>query len=55
VEIPTNTTATVYVPAKDGSHLLESGQPMTAQAQPGYLVVNVGSGIYHFSTVLTQP
>jgi len=55
VEIPANTTATVYVPAKDGSHLLESGQPVTAQAEAGYLVVNVGSGIYHFSTVLTQP
>jgi alpha-L-rhamnosidase len=55
VEIPPNTTATVYVPAKDGSSLLESGNPMPATAAPGYLVVNIGSGIYHFSTAATQP
>ena len=62
VTIPANTTATVYIPAKAGSSLLEGGQPAAnnpeikaAAAEPGYLVVNVGSGIYHFSTAATQP
>jgi alpha-L-rhamnosidase len=55
VQIPANTTATVYVPAKDGAKLLESGNPMQSAAEPGYLMVNVGSGIYHFSTVAAQP
>ncbi len=60
VEIPANTTATVYIPAADGSALLESGKPIAtepdikpATAEAGYQVVNVGSGIYHFSTVTT--
>jgi alpha-L-rhamnosidase len=55
VEIPANTSATVYVPAKDKSKLLESGQPMEATATPGFLMVNIGSGVYHFSTVVAQP
>jgi alpha-L-rhamnosidase len=55
VEIPANTTAKVYVPAKDGSSLLESGQPMSSTAEAGYRVVNVGSGVYHFTTAGTQP
>jgi alpha-L-rhamnosidase len=55
VEVPANVTATVYVPAKEGSSLLESGQPMSSHAETGYRVVNVGSGVYHFSTVAAQP
>ena len=62
VTIPANTTATVYIPAKAGSSLLEGGQPAAsnpeikpAAAETGYLVVNIGSGVYHFSTVASQP
>jgi alpha-L-rhamnosidase len=58
VEIPANTTATVYIPAKEGSSLLEGGKPFSTdaamkQASPeaGYIVVSVGSGVYHFSTI----
>lgn len=57
VEIPANTTGTIYIPAPDGSALLENDKPVASEsdihpttAEPGYLVVRVGSGIYHFST-----
>ncbi len=56
VEIPANTTATVYIPANNGSNVLESGKAITTMPQlkagepvNGYVTVNVGSGIYHFS------
>jgi alpha-L-rhamnosidase len=59
VEIPANTTATVYIPANTGSTVTESGKPIASEpeikmAEPitGYIVVNVGSGIYHFSTAV---
>ena len=57
VEIPANTTATVYIPANKGTEILESGKPIVSEldikpgaAETGYMVFNVGSGIYHFST-----
>jgi alpha-L-rhamnosidase len=60
VEIPTNTTATIYIPANSGGAVTESGKPLASEpeikmADPevGYVVVNVGSGIYHFSTPQT--
>jgi alpha-L-rhamnosidase len=59
VEIPANTTATVYIPSNAGSSILESGKPIATEpeikmADPatGYTVVNVGSGVYHFSTAM---
>lgn len=62
VEIPANTNATIYVPSNGGNTLLESNKPIASEpdiklADPvsGYIVVNVGSGIYHFSTVMAQP
>jgi alpha-L-rhamnosidase len=61
-EIPANTTATIYIPANSGSTILESGKPISSEpdiklADPvaGYVVVNVGSGVYHFSTAMVQP
>jgi alpha-L-rhamnosidase len=64
VIIPVNTTATVYIPAASGSTVLESGVPLNrspalkvADPEPGYVVVNVGSGTYHFNaaTATAQP
>ena len=61
VEIPANTTATVYVPATATTGLMESGKPIAsepdikpADAEPGYIAVNVGSGSYHFSAPFQQ-
>ena len=56
VEIPANTTATVYIPVANDTNLLESGKPLAsepdvkmARSLPGYVAVNIGSGVYHFS------
>jgi len=56
VEIPANTTATIYIPTYAGTTLTESGKPIAAEPgikmaapETGYVVVNVGSGVYHFS------
>jgi alpha-L-rhamnosidase len=52
VIIPVNTTATVYVPTKEGNSVTEGGKPVTKAGDQiaGYTAVNVGSGSYHFST-----
>ena len=59
VEIPANTTATIYIPIGTNNNVLESGKPIAADADiklaeptPGYMVVNIGSGNYHFSAPL---
>jgi alpha-L-rhamnosidase len=56
VEIPANTTATIYIPSNSGADIKESGKPLTSEPdikiappETGYVVVNVGSGVYHFS------
>jgi len=58
VEIPANTTATVYIPGNSSSAITESGKAIAnapginaGDAADGYVAVNVGSGVYHFSTV----
>jgi len=57
IEVPANTTATVFVPAKSIERVLESG--MFARNAPGVkflrmengrAVFNVGSGKYHFTS-----
>lgn len=55
VTIPANSTATVYVPAKSGAKLTESGQPLAKASgvkfvrQDGdYSVLRVGAGTYRF-------
>jgi alpha-L-rhamnosidase len=60
VEIPANTTATVYIPGNNSSAITESGKAIAnapgikaGDAANGYVAVNVGSGVYHFST--TKP
>jgi alpha-L-rhamnosidase len=55
VTIPANTTAAVYVPAKDAESVTESGRPAAAsegvkflQMEAGRAVYQVGSGNYEF-------
>jgi hypothetical protein len=55
VTIPANTTATVFVPAKDATSVLESGNPVSAAKCIKFLrmennaaVFEVGSGSYQF-------
>lgn len=54
VEIPANTTATVYVPVKDGSATInEDGETLNGlKVEDGYAVVDEGSGSYSFSTAV---
>ncbi|CAN5479877.1 glycoside hydrolase family 78 protein [soil metagenome] len=56
VEIPANTTATVYLPASNANAVTESGNALTADikvtgTENGYVMVEVGSGVYHFAIV----
>ncbi len=56
VEIPVNTTATVYIPSTDAGTIKESGKVLSQvsnikinAAADGYTPVELGSGQYHFS------
>ncbi|MCO6009829.1 glycoside hydrolase family 78 protein [Actinoallomurus purpureus] len=49
VTVPVNTTAEVWVPAKDPSRVAQDGAKLV-RAQDGYAVFNVGSGRWHFGT-----
>jgi alpha-L-rhamnosidase len=56
VEIPANTTATIYIPAANVDAVKENNQPLTSLKdiqlkgkEGNYVVVEVGSGGYHFS------
>lgn len=56
VEVPPNTTATLYIPAKDAADVMESGKPLSSlkdhqvvQAEKGYAGIMIGSGKYNFS------
>ena len=55
IEIPTNTTATTYVPSNGPSFVSESGKPLENRADiqvmgqsEGYTQLKLGSGIYRF-------
>ena len=55
VEIPANTTATVYVPAVDAGAITESDDPLASWpairimgSENGYVVLKIGSGKYRF-------
>jgi alpha-L-rhamnosidase len=61
VTIPANTTATVYVPAKDAVGVTESGKPANKAKGVKFLrmednaaVYAVGSGTYQFQSALTK-
>ncbi len=56
VEIPVNTSATVYIPATDAGAIKESGKSLSQvngikikDTADGYIPVELGSGLYHFS------
>jgi len=56
VEIPANTTASIYIPAKDEASVTENGKPLNASEDfvvkgrlPGFVVVTSGSGKYRFT------
>jgi alpha-L-rhamnosidase len=56
VVVPANTTATIYIPVKNADAVTESGKALAESAgiklngtENGYVVVNVGSGTYHFA------
>ncbi len=55
VEIPANTTATVFVPATKADDVTESGRKLPEvntvklkDEEDGYVVLELGSGVYHF-------
>jgi alpha-L-rhamnosidase len=56
VEVPANTTATIFIPAKNQIGVIENGKALnevkeltTIAFSDGYLQVNVGSGKYSFA------
>jgi alpha-L-rhamnosidase len=58
VEIPANTTSTVFIPAPDAASVNEGGRPLELAKEieivgkeDGYVVVNLGSGKYKFELV----
>lgn len=61
IEVPANTTATVYVPADDPASVLESGRPAEdalgvefLRMEEGRAVFEVGSGRYSFTSRLVS-
>lgn len=49
VEIPANTTATVYLPAKLTSKIMQDDKLLSGlKNENGKELVNIGSGVYHF-------
>ncbi len=62
ITIPANTTATVYVPAKDAAGVAESGKPANSAEGVKFLrmennaaVYAVGSGTYRFTAIMPVP
>ena len=51
ISIPANTTATVYVPSKSNSEVLESGKAVKVlRYEKGYAVIETGSGNYSYQS-----
>jgi alpha-L-rhamnosidase len=62
VSVPANTTATVHVPTSDPKAVTESGKPaaqaegiVSASANDGFAVYEVGSGDYQFEAPAAEP
>ncbi|MBN1789074.1 MAG: family 78 glycoside hydrolase catalytic domain [Bacteroidales bacterium] len=56
IEVPVNTTATVFVPSEELSKVTEGGKPLpdvkdiqVVEARDGWVVLKVGSGRYRFT------
>jgi alpha-L-rhamnosidase len=59
IEIPANTTATVYIPAADAASVMENNVALSSSADikvtgkdGNYIVAEVGSGKYRFTTTM---
>lgn len=57
IEVPPNTTATVYIPAASATEITESNRPLSSTKgirqtgqKKGYIIVEVGSGKYVFKS-----
>jgi alpha-L-rhamnosidase len=48
VTIPANTSARVFLPAIEGAHLTEGGNPVESHAENASYVIQIGAGSYHF-------
>ena len=48
VTIPANTSARVVLPAIEGAHLTEGGNPVQSHAENGSYVIQIGAGSYNF-------
>lgn len=48
VTLPANTTATVYLPAKEGTTITESGKPVSVTHNNEQAIIRIGSGRYRF-------
>jgi len=55
VQIPANTTATIFIPAAEGKIITEGGKELSSATgikvkvkEDGYIVVETGSGLYQF-------
>jgi len=48
VEIPVNTTATIYIPVKSNQPVITNGKLIAAKFIDGKAVIKIGSGKYHF-------
>jgi alpha-L-rhamnosidase len=60
ITIPANTTATVFVPASDPKKVTESSRPASESKgvtplrfEPGAAVYQIGSGVYHFNSLIS--
>jgi alpha-L-rhamnosidase len=58
VQVPFNTTATIYVPAGEPGDITEGGKPVAlveglkvTGSEDGYVILKAGSGIWHFTAV----
>ena len=48
LRIPANTSAVVYLPAKQNAHVFEGGKKIEATERDGLFFIEVGSGTYEF-------
>jgi alpha-L-rhamnosidase len=62
LEIPVNTTASIFLPASDSMTITESGQPLARVAgvrllrmEEGRAVLEAGSGSYRFGSLRPSP
>ncbi|HEX6847861.1 MAG TPA: family 78 glycoside hydrolase catalytic domain [Chitinophagaceae bacterium] len=54
IEIPANTTATIYIPVKANQGIVMNGKAVNTKYTGGKAVIQIGSGVYHFKTKLKR-